>query len=210
MVTLALAGALFAGRALAPSRPAVVGIVDLEAVFNRSFMWANRQANIEKLGNDLETRVGELKATVEELDTELQSFQAGSPAALQLQARVFEAVGEYNAFRQFAQLKLESARSEAMRETYEEIQKIAKVYATSANIDLVLVDDSIPEMKRGDSNRTVQQISARRLLYATNEFNITQELLAEFNAKLPLDPGVTAPSGSSGSALSGAAPEKQP
>ncbi|MFO0830182.1 MAG: OmpH family outer membrane protein [Phycisphaerales bacterium] len=190
-LVVGVGGAIAAGRALVPSRPAVVGVVDLEMVFNDSYLWANRQADLEKTAATLDASVAELKEKVESLDNELKSFQPGSPAAMQLQGEVFTAIGEYNAQRQFANLKLESLRAEAMRQTYEEIQQIAKAYAQKVGIDFVLVDDSIPEMVKGNSARTVQQISARRLLFATQEFNVTRDLLDQLNAKFPLNPGVT-------------------
>ena len=50
-------------------------------------------------------------------------------------------------------------------------------------IDIVLLNDSIPEIDLSDSARTLQQISARRILYANPVLDITEALLARMNAE---------------------------
>lgn len=208
MVVSAGVGALAAARAV-PTRPATVGIVNLESVFNQSHLWANRQADLKDLETQLDTELTARRDKVKELEDELTSFVPGSASAVKLQAEVNTAVSEFTAFKQWATLRLEAARAKSLRATYEEIQKSAKAFAQKYGIDIVLVDDSIPGMTPGSSANTVQQISARRVLFATEEFDISDDLLAELNGAHPLRPGVTV-SATAGSGASSAKGQSRP
>lgn len=195
-----LAAGMLAARALAPSRPPIVAVVDLEKVFNTIESHDAREAKLEATTNEFTAKLTDLEEAVKELQGELDSFQPGSQSALELQGRVQAAVGEYKAFEQFVRLKLESEKARAMRDTYLEIRDGTKRFATERSIDFVLLDDSIPELERANSQRTVQQISARRILFANTEFDISDDLIAYLNAEFKGNStaGTPASSGSSG------------
>ncbi|MBL9150348.1 MAG: OmpH family outer membrane protein [Phycisphaerae bacterium] len=193
LIAAALVVGMVAARTLVPTRPAVVAVVNLERVFNMSYIWANKLAEIEAVKQALDAELSARQDEVKRLDEELKSFKEGSAAAVKLQPKVNEAISDFTAFRQFASLKMEAARSKALRETYEEIQAVTSKFASSNGIDMVIVDDSIPKMSRGNAASTVQQISARRVLYATKQFDISADLLAALNAAFPLNPGVKEP-----------------
>jgi Skp family chaperone for outer membrane proteins len=172
-----------AAGVLTPSRPPVVAVVDLEKVFNSIEAHSARERELEASAARFQEKLKELEESVKELQAELDSFQPGSQSALELQSRVQAAVGEYRAYEQFVRLKLESEKARAMRETYLEIKEAAKTLARERGIDMVLLDDSIPELERSNSQRTVQQISARRILYANTEFDISADLIALLDAR---------------------------
>lgn len=174
---------LVAAGVLAPSRPPVVAIVDLEKVFNSIESHSARERQLDASAASFQAKLKELEESVKELQAELDSFQPGSQSALELQNRVQAAVGEYRAYEQFVRLKLESEKARAMRDTYVEIKEGAKTLAREAGIDMVLLDDSIPELERSNSQRTVQQISARRILYANTEFDVSDDLIALLDAR---------------------------
>jgi Skp family chaperone for outer membrane proteins len=183
LVVCGLGLVLIAAGVLAPSRPPVVAIVDLEKVFNSIEAHSARERELDASAASFQEKLKELEESVKELQAELDSFQPGSQSALELQNRVQAAVGEYRAYEQFVRLKLESEKARAMRETYLEIKEAAKTMAREAGIDMVLLDDSIPELERSNSQRTVQQISARRILYANTEFDISEDLIAYLDAR---------------------------
>jgi Skp family chaperone for outer membrane proteins len=205
----ALLAGLLAGASFAPARPANIASIDLERVFNNSNLHANREADLEKTAAGFDARVGELRKKAEALNDELELFQAGSSAFIDKQAEVQAVVGELRAMDQFARVKMEAERARAMRETYEAIKVAAKAYAEANGIDFVLLDDSIPEMDPGSTQKTLQQISARRFLYANSEFDISLAILEQLNSKHPLNPGV-APPGSAKTPAGGSAAPASP
>jgi Skp family chaperone for outer membrane proteins len=185
-----LLGGLAAAR-LAPTRPAVVAAVDLEKVFNSTNLHANSEARLKTLSDQFDAKLKELEAAMKDLQSELDVFQPGSPQALDLESRVQAAIGEYKAYDQYARLKIESEKAKTMRSTYEEIKKAAAELAQANSVDMVFIDDSIPDIDPSNSQQTIRQISARRLLYSNNDFDMSDELVTFLNKRFPLDAGVS-------------------
>ncbi|MEC9232467.1 MAG: hypothetical protein VX403_00995, partial [Planctomycetota bacterium] len=63
----------------------------------------------------------------------------------------------------------------------ETIKEQAGQLATQMDIDLVLLNDSIPTVDLSDAAGTLQQISARRILWANQTLDITDQLLERMN-----------------------------
>ncbi|MDZ4755693.1 MAG: OmpH family outer membrane protein [Phycisphaerae bacterium] len=189
-----LVAGLIALASFAPSRPANIAMVDFEKVFNNCNLHANREAQLRKMAAGFDTQVTALKKTLAALQEEIDLFSPTSSGFLAKQDEIHAAIGNFKAFDQFARVKMEAERAKSMRETYEAIKAAAKSYATKHGHDLVLLDDSIPDMIPSDAQKTLQQISARRFLYADPTFEISGDLIAEINAAYPLAPGVTLPS----------------
>lgn len=178
---LVAAVALLCGAAVLAPRPAVVATVNLEKVFNTINLQATREAQLKGMVERMKAREAELENAVKEVESELDSFEAGSTSAIEAQNRVQAAVGEFRAYVQFSRLKLEAEEARFMRETYLAIREAAGRYAAENGIDLVLLDDSIPEFQSGTADRTVQQISNRRVLFANGGLDISDALIAFMN-----------------------------
>lgn len=178
---LVAAVALLCGAAVLAPRPAVVATVNLEKVFNTINLQATREAQLKGMVERMKAREAELENAVKEVESELDSFEAGSTSAIEAQNRVQAAVGEFRAYVQFSRLKLEAEEARFMRETYLAIREAAGRYAAENGIDLVLLDDSIPEFQSGTADRTVQQISNRRVLFANGGLDISDDLIAFMN-----------------------------
>lgn len=197
---LVAAAVLLGGAAVLAPRPATVATVNLEKVFNTIDQQAARAAELKALVERMKARESALEAAVKDVESELDSFQAGSKAAIEAQNRVQAAVGEFRAYQQFSRLKLEAEEAKSMRLTYLDIREATGRYAKENGIDIVVLDDSIPEFQSGTTDRTVQQISNRRVLFANPEFDISDDLIAFMNARRsggpPPPAAVAAPSAS--------------
>ncbi|MEY3024186.1 MAG: hypothetical protein RJA16_1012, partial [Planctomycetota bacterium] len=119
---------------------------------------------------------------IEELNAELESFQPGSAAQLEVATRIEEAIAEFRAFEGFARAKAEAEQAKSMRQIYMTIREAAMELAKERGWDYVMVDDSIPTIEPTDSQRMLQQISSRRFLYANPSFDVTDDLIAKLNA----------------------------
>ncbi len=179
---LLLGAALLAFAALAPQRPAVVATVDLERVFNTIDLQARTEAKLKAISADLESRRNTMRNGIEELQEELESFQPGSPAQLEVAKRIEEAIAEFRAFEAFGRMKVEAEQAKAMREIYLQIRTAAAELSKERGWDYVMVDDSIPTIEPTDAARMLQQISSRRFLYANGSFDVTDEVVAKLNA----------------------------
>ncbi len=181
-LAMLVAGSLLALAAFAPQRPAVVASVDLERVFNSIDLQAKTEARLQTVAADLDAQRKVLRDGIEELNAELETFQPGSAAQLEVATRIEEAISEFRAFEGFARAKAEAEQAKAMRQIYMKIRQAAADLAKERGWDYVMVDDSIPTIEPTDSQRMLQQISSRRFLFANPSFDITDDLIAKLNA----------------------------
>jgi CheY-like chemotaxis protein len=91
------------------------------------------------------------------------------------------AVGEFRAVQEFSRAKLELERARALRDTYLAIKDSARRLAERDGYDYILLDDSLPEMDLKNATQTMQQISARRFIFATPKADATTALVALMN-----------------------------
>lgn len=181
---LAIGFVFMAGYAAhVPTKPAVVAFVDLEQVFNNLDSRSTAEQNLREMASELDEQTASMREELELLQAELESLEPGSDAMVELNNRAIAVGGRLRAFQKYASLVLEREQATDLRETYDQIRNSAGALAQKMGIDIVLLNDSIPEIDLSDSARTLQQISARRILYANSTLDITETLLAQMNAK---------------------------
>jgi len=183
LLAAVLCAGLAAFAALSPDRPAVVATVDLERVFNSVDLQTRTEVRLQAMSEELGARRDELRLDIEDLEAELESFQPGSDAQLEVAARIEEAIAEFRAWEGFAAIKLEAEQSKAMRDIYLSIRTAAAELAKERGWDYVLVDDTVPTIQPGGAEQMQQQIGSRRFLYANGAFDVTDELIARLNTQ---------------------------
>lgn len=168
-----------------PTRPPIVATIDIERLFSGLDILKTEEVRVDEVGAEFETQLQTLREEVENLQAELENFEQGGEAWLGISQKVGGAISEYRAIEQFAQLKVEAERSKAMRNVYEAMKREIAALAASQTppIDYVLIDDTIPELEPSTAEAMQKQISARRMIYATNSFDITDLMLARMNGK---------------------------
>ena len=165
----------------APTKPAVVAVVDLERVFNNL---DSRQAEEDKILSRREEMIAQaddMRDELELLNAELESLEAGSATMIEMNDRAISISGKLRAFETYGKLLIERDQAATLRNTYDRIREEAGKLSKAKGIDLVLLNDSIPVVDLADAAGTLQQISARRILWASNTLDITEELLAQMN-----------------------------
>jgi Skp family chaperone for outer membrane proteins len=177
---LALGAAVL--RPLAPAaEPSRLATIDLEKTYNSIQRYSDIQTRLKKLAEDLEKQVAAAETTVKDLESELDSFQPGSDAQAAAVQKLQAAVGELRAQQQFANAKIEMERARALRDTYVAIKDAARRFAEREGYDYILLDDSLPEMDPANAAKTMQQISARRFIFANHKSDVTDALIAFMN-----------------------------
>ncbi|RLS90671.1 MAG: OmpH family outer membrane protein [Planctomycetota bacterium] len=167
-----------ARRELPPSH---VATVDLEKTYNSIIRYSDTQTKLKALAEELDKRVATSELQVKSLEGELDSFQSGSEAQAAAIAKLQASVGEFRAVQQFANAKLELERARALRETYVAIKDAARRFSEREGYDYILLDDSLPEMDPANAAKTMQQISARRFIYANPKSDVTDALIGFMN-----------------------------
>jgi Skp family chaperone for outer membrane proteins len=167
-----------ARRELPPSH---VATVDLEKTYNSIIRYSDTQTKLKALAEELDKKVAASELQVKSLEGELDSFQSGSEAQAAAIAKLQASVGEFRAVQQFANAKLELERARALRETYVAIKDAARRFSEREGYDYILLDDSLPEMDPANAAKTMQQISARRFIYANPKSDVTDALSGFMN-----------------------------
>lgn len=182
---LFMLGALgFLGGAamLAPSKPAVVASVDLEKVYDSLHRQDAADAELEKLAADLGREEEKKREELRGLEAELDAFKPGSEAHRRLMSQIEEKLVMYKALVEFGRQKIEARRADFIRVIYDDIKATLKVLSKENGWDVVFLDDSIPPLEVADPQRTMQQISARRMLYCSEALDVTEQLVQRMNA----------------------------
>ena len=184
LAALALAAGL-AVHSFRPQAPAAdpsrIATIDLEKTYNSIERFTAAQATIKASADELDKKVKAAESTVKDLEAELESFQPGSDAQAAAIQKLQIAVGEFRAVQEFARAKLELERARALRDTYLAIKDAARRLAERDGYDYILLDDSLPEMDLKNATQTMQQISARRFIFATPKSDVTTALVAFMN-----------------------------
>ena len=168
-----------------PTRPPIVATIDIERLFSGLDLLKTEETRVDEVGARFDEQLQTLRDEVENLQAELENFEEGGEAWLGISQKVGSSISEYRAIEQFAKLKIEAERSKAMRNVYEAMKSEIAALAASQTpaIDYVLIDDTIPELEPSTAEAMQKQISARRMIYATNSFDITDLMLDRMNGK---------------------------
>ncbi|MEC8558972.1 MAG: OmpH family outer membrane protein [Planctomycetota bacterium] len=182
LLTLATGFVFMAGYAASSQlKPAVVGVVDLERVFNNLDSRKVSEQKILAMRDKMVEEAQVMKDELEMISAELESLEAGSATMVEMNDQAISISGKLRAFETYGQLLIEREQATALRKTYETIKEQAGQLATQMDIDLVLLNDSIPTVDLSDAAGTLQQISARRILWANQTLDITDQLLERMN-----------------------------
>lgn len=183
-----LAGATVAGAwRSAPSAPmaapASIGVVRLGALLDGLTETKERSAG-------LETRRLAVVADLTRLEDEIKAIQAQITAGTLQGEDLFNAAQDMSekqalgqARVQAAQTRLDIARGAMMREMYEKILVAAEQFAQSNGFDMIVVDDrSFPLADmQSSTNDHIAKIQARRVLYAREHLDVTDQLMVLMN-----------------------------
>ena len=183
-IALALAvgvGPAYALLSMAPTRPAVIGFVDLQKVFNLSDKRAEAQAELEALGQELDDQEEAMGQEIQALEADLELLVKGTAKYQEALKKYLGAAADRRAWVEFKAAKLDAKTAQRRTQVYDEIVLAATEFAEQHNIDFILTDDSILELRPGPDVQVVQQMSLRRVVYANPEFDITDELITWIN-----------------------------
>jgi Skp family chaperone for outer membrane proteins len=82
----------------------------------------------------------------------------------------------------FAEAKRNVSNARVLRRIYENVRKAVAELAQHEGWDLVILDDTVVELPRETTETEMtRQISARRLLYAAKQIDVTEDVIAHMN-----------------------------
>jgi Skp family chaperone for outer membrane proteins len=169
-------------KRFATAEPAVLVSVDFERVFlsleERAFELANNQAILDKMDEDLAAR----RRHIDSYEIEFELYQPGSPKYKELeQDRQLELI-EWEAQSEYRALRASSGMSKSLRTVYKHIRAATAELAKQNGWDYVFVNETVVELPVGDNIDMGAVISARRMLYANSEMDVSDQLIEFMNA----------------------------
>lgn len=179
--TVVIAGRSEAVRLINSLRaPAVVATIDLERVMTNVNAFANGDAQIRELGQQLDAGLDIKKEALEVMQDDLEMLDGVAKAD---KLREMEVAAEDLAIEaQFAEYQIRAARSAHLRSIYNQVKDVSASMAAANQWDIVIVNDSLvalPEIAPEDE--MMRQISARRIIYADGRIDVTDLLIDAIN-----------------------------
>ncbi len=187
VLIVAIALAMIAGyQALAmwqnvTNRPANVVWIDIERVFENLQIRAMADQELNALAGSFDDAAQAKRQKIVTQEEELEILAKGSETYAQAEQELLQLGYEYRGYLEFAKQKLERRKARILGEIYEQIREGAKELSQQHGFDYVMVNDSLGSLAANSEAEMNRQISARRMLFATNEFDATDLLIERMN-----------------------------
>ena len=176
----------YEGSAPQLSQGLTIATLDLSAVFEGLTQRADADLHLGQMAekNRLESdrRAGEMEAL------RAQYRETIDPATRQdLEERLALATIEYGTWVRFTNQKTDVEQSLVLQDLYRAVKQAAAELARSEGYDLVVVDDSLRQLRMSADSaisreeQVRQQIGSRRLLFADPGLDVTDDLVAKMN-----------------------------
>ncbi len=137
----------------------------------------------EEAGQQFDDEQEAMGQEIQALEADIDLLVEGTPKYEEALKKYLGAAADLRAWVEFKGRKLDAKRAQRRTQVYDEIVLAATEFAEQNNIDFILTDDSILELRPGTDGQVVQQMSLRRVVYANPEFDITDELIEWINQK---------------------------
>jgi len=161
--------------------PTVVGTVDLEGTFNGLEEWSQVQVSLTKRGDQMQDEIKRRQGELESLEADLEDYPQGSAKFKEAMKRYQMAAIELQGYVQFQQRKHQRFNDETIFDLYDKIKLAARTLADEHGYDIILVNDSVVEIPENSEN-ILAQISSRRVLFARQQMDVTDQLIESMNS----------------------------
>ena len=183
---LAVAGALLFGEAMAQSRvtpaaPTRVAVCDVVQVFNNNQKSKDLQAMLDEKRQELEAEDQRRQQEIQNVAMELNAYKEGSEQYEQTLERVQRLRLERKNWAEFQQALIAREYQRFTREMYQEIVGVIEAVSRQRGVDMVLFYEKEMQFDE-DPRNLVNVIQRRKVLYAADSVNLTDEVLAELNS----------------------------
>jgi len=181
------------------ARPTSVGVVDLGQVLEKVNERAQWDANVRAMEDRLRTEAQERDGRIRSSQERLKDMPEGEERTL-VREQVARDFLEADAWFKFKRGELDREKGLMWADLYRRIREEAERLAIAEGVELVLVNDSVAEVRTATDGNTssevlvLQQVTARRVLYAAREIDLTDRLVTRMNNAAIARPSTPSPS----------------
>lgn len=164
------------------AKPTRVAVVEFERLINGLKQKTAFEADRQAKARDLQALQQEKRQAVELLQQDLNMLSPGSTEYQDKQKELRRAALE---FQLWGRLEQEEAQRMAMTELeslYRSAREMIGQVAQEAGYDLVLFEEGVPTFNAENLQQLGAQIGLRKVLYASDSIDITDEVMRRMNA----------------------------
>lgn len=181
VVSLAwLSGA--AAQGLFEAKPAVIGMVNIEKVWNEVNARQDMNAELQGAREELLRQKEERETQIKELQQDLEWLPEGGPEQRKKLEEVEQKSIELQGWIKYQQEKLSREEKIRYQGLYRDTLEAIAAVAEANNIDLVLYRERPPKFdRRLNTAQVLGLIGNRKMLYVREDLDITNEAITRMN-----------------------------
>lgn len=169
------------GAAMA-SRPTAVAVVDIQEVINGLDELRDREQELETFGKSLTARLDKLRQDNEQAETDLGLLPAGSPEFRERQEEFRRKTLELQFELDYSKARLDEKRAQIYSALFRKINEASARLAQQSGYDIVISSDSSATVPENGAEQAIRaMIVSRRLLYASDSVDVTDDLIRFMN-----------------------------
>lgn len=173
--------AAVAQNQLAAREPTVVALVNLERLVNGLDERASREGELQTYFEELQTKLDEISEQINQKQEELQIFQPGSPEAQETRLELLRLEMRARGEQQISEALLQQRTAEMQVDIFDKIRETIQRLAERRGYELVLSHDGEVQLQSRDIESVQKAIAQRRVLWAKDALDITDELMRMMN-----------------------------
>jgi len=164
----------------APSAATTVAVCDIAQVFDNYLRGKELSAEFRDKSEKLRGEDDQRAKAISDLQGELEGLMEGSKEYEQRLSEVHRLTIERTTWRQFQTDQVDRDRLRLTRQMYDEILQAVSQVAKSKGVQVVLYHKRQDE-KAENMTELLQQVELRKVLYAADSVDITDQVLQEVN-----------------------------
>jgi len=163
-------------------KPTAMAVVDIQDVFNgckeKTTIDADVTQAIEKLNQEIEDG----KLQIRQLQADLELLRAGEPAYEQKRQQIGKRLVELKVAEEFGKQRIGREQMIRYESLYRTMRSTCAEVAKAGGYDLVLYRES-KKLQYQNFAQLVNQIAGRKVLYASEQLDITDPVLLKMNTQ---------------------------
>ena len=161
--------------------PAAIAVVDVQKVLNNCKEKAAIDADITSATEKLKADVDGHKHELRQLESDLGLLGAGQPAWKAKREEIDKKIVSAQVGSKYGELKIAREQILSYENLYNKLREACAEVARANGYNMVLTKDPAKLQRSQNANQLVNQIAGRKMLWAADDLEITDEVLQAMN-----------------------------
>lgn len=179
LIALGFAGAYAQNRMAA--EPTAAAVVDLQVLLENLDERTEREADVARERERLQQEAEQKRSQLQQIRNELDMLKAGTPNFREKQAELQKTAIELNVWTQYQQQRINRETGLMIEDLYRKCLDAVEATAKDAGYDMVFFKESSPDFNYENPQQLSAQISVRKLLWSSDEVDITNAVAQRMN-----------------------------